>query len=263
MGNKIKNYWEERASLHQNSVTGTTNDVYLRELEIKTFCDTLKNLGINKNSKILDVGCGDGYTTLNIAKSFPESSFEGVDYSENMIGNAKVNLQNYKGALVNVNFKVADATNIQNYFPDETFDFILSDRCLINLESSQAQFEAIRQISKILKPGGYYLAIENFNEGQNNLNQARAKMGLSEIPVRWHNYFFDENEFVNYVTSWFSSIDFVEFSSAYYYATRVIYSAICKFQGVEPDYMNDIHKVSVELPVIGKFSPIRLVILKK
>lgn len=263
MENKIKNYWDERASLNQNAVTGTTNDVYLRELEIKTFCDTLKNLGINKNSKILDVGCGDGYTTLNIAMSFPESKFEGVDYSENMISNAQANIKNSDGAVSNVTFKVADATKIQNSFSDEIFDFILSDRCLINLENSQAQYEAIKQISKILKPGGYYIAIENFNGGQNNLNEARAKMGLSEIPVRWHNLFFSENEFVKNVSGWFTSVDFVEFSSAYYYATRVIYSAICKLQGVEPDYMHDIHKVSVDLPVIGKFSPIRLVILKK
>lgn len=263
MENKIKNYWEERASLNQNAVTGTTNDVYLRELEIKTFCDTLKDLGINKNSKILDVGCGDGYTTLNVAKLFPESTFDGVDYSENMIVNAKANVKNSNGTILNVRFKVADATKIQNSYPDEAFDFVLSDRCLINLETSQAQYEAIRQISKILKPGGYYLAIENFNEGQSNLNEARAKMGLSEIPVRWHNYFFNENEFVKNVGSWFTSIDFVEFSSAYYYATRVIYSSICKLQGVEPDYMHDIHKVSVDLPVIGKFSPIRLVIAKK
>ena len=263
MENKVKSYWEERASLNQNAVTGTTNDVYLRELEIKTFCNTLKNLDVNMNSKILDVGCGDGYTTLNIAKSFPETKFEGVDYSENMIANAKVNVKNSDGAISNVSFKVADATKIQDSFPAETFDFILSDRCLINLENSQAQYEAVKQISQILKPGGYYLAIENFNEGQNNLNEARVKMGLSEIPVRWHNYFFNENEFVKNVSNWFTSTNFVEFSSAYYYATRVIYSSICKLQGVEPDYMHDIHKVSVELPVIGKFSPIRLVILKK
>jgi len=261
MDQSVKNYWEERAGQNQSSVTGTTNDVYLRELEIRTFCDTLKNLGINENGNILDVGCGDGYTTLNIASNFPVNIFTGIDYSENMIANAKKNLQ--KSSCSNVNFKVADATKISEYFEPSSFDFILSDRCLINLETNINQYEAIKQISSLVKPGGYYIAIENFTEGQNNLNEARKKMGLNEIPVRWHNLFFNENEFVKNVRQWFRQVDFVEFSSAYYFATRVIYSALCKHRNVEPDYLDDIHKIAVDLPVIGQYSPIRLVILKK
>ncbi len=263
MDNKIKNYWDERATQNQKVVTGTTNDIYLRELEIRTFTETLRKLGIQKNNRILDVGCGDGYTTLNIANSFPESYFIGIDYSENMIANAQMNLTSDNKTLANVDFKVADATNIQQYFEGESFDFILSDRCLINLEKSEIQYETISKICSLLKPGGYYLAVENFVEGQNNLNEAREKMGLDPISIRWHNRFFNEDEYLKYTTKWFSDVDFVEFSSAYYYATRIIYSAMCKLQGSQPDYNHDIHKVSIDLPIIGKYSPIRLAILKK
>ncbi len=35
MKQEVKSYWEERAGQNQTTVTGTTNDVYLRELEIK------------------------------------------------------------------------------------------------------------------------------------------------------------------------------------------------------------------------------------
>lgn len=261
MEQKVKNYWEERAGQNQTAVTGTTNDVYLRELEINTFCDTLINLGLNKDFNILDVGCGDGYSTLNIARNFPDSTFIGIDYSVNMIENATNNL--LKSSASNVTFKVADATNISKYFQPSSFDFILSDRCLINLETSNNQYKVIKQISSLIKTGGYYIAIENFTEGQNNLNEARQKMGLNEIPVRWHNLFFGQDEFMKNVNPWFSSINFVEFSSAYYYATRVIYSSLCKLRNVEPDYLNDIHKLAVHLPVIGQYSPTRLVILKK
>lgn len=260
---EIKNYWQERALQNQNAVTGTTNDVYLRELEIKTFVECLKRLGVNNNSRILDVGCGDGYTTLNIARFLPEVTFVGVDYSSNMIANAQKNLELLFPNTTNISFKVADAVKLGDFFDLNQFDFILTDRCLINLDDAKSQYKAIEQISKLLKPNGYWLAIENFIEGQNNLNDARKQMGLSDIPIRWHNHFFVENEFVNNVRQWFGSIDFVEFSSSYYFATRVVYSAICKLRNVEPDYSHDIHKVSVDLPSYGKYSPIRLVILKK
>jgi ubiquinone/menaquinone biosynthesis C-methylase UbiE len=213
--------------------------------------------------KILDVGCGDGYTTLNIAKNFTNIEFIGVDYAENMIDNAQTNLQvNFK-QLNNVTFKVADATNISKSFDAKSFDVILSDRCLINLKDTAIQYETIKQISSLLKPSGYYVGIENFVEGNNNLNAARKQMGLTEIPIRWHNLFFTEVEFIDKVKQWFSSIEFVEFSSAYYFATRVIYSAICKLQNVEPDYLNDIHKIAIDLPAYGKFSPIKLIKLRK
>jgi hypothetical protein len=89
-------------------------------------------------------------------------------------------------------------------------------------------------------------------------------MGLPEIPVRWHNLFFNEDEFRSRVAGWFSEILFEDFSSAYYYATRVIYSAMCKARNEEPDYRHDIHKLAVDLPPLGKnFSPIRMFVLKK
>jgi len=36
---KIKEYWDERAVLNQNSPAATTDDVYLRELEISTLVE--------------------------------------------------------------------------------------------------------------------------------------------------------------------------------------------------------------------------------
>jgi ubiquinone/menaquinone biosynthesis C-methylase UbiE len=260
---EIKKYWETRASENKNNVAATTNDVYLRELEIRTFCNQLEKTGLIKGQNVLDIGCGDGYTTLNVARNFPDVEFIGVDYAENMIANAQRSLQTDFQQLKNVKFKVADATNISESFDASSFDVILTDRCLINLKDAAIQYQTIKQICSLLKSTGLYLAIENFVEGNNNLNEARKQMGLNEIPIRWHNLFFKEDEFIDTVKPWFSSVKFIEFSSAYYFATRVIYSAICKLQNAEPDYLNDIHKISIDLPVYGKFSPIRLIKLKK
>lgn len=263
MSEKIKQYWDDRAKENVASVTGTTNDVYLRELEISTFIKTIESFSIgNDGALALDIGCGDGYTTLHIAKQFPEMEFMGVDYSGSMIRNANSNLQ--EEPISNLNFGVADATKIGEKFAEQSFDLVLTDRCLINLDSSDDQYDAIRQIGTLLKPEGHYIGIENFTDGQENLTSARAAMGLSEIPVRWHNLFFDVEEFRRRTAEWFSSVRFNDFSSAYYYATRVLYSAMCKANGEEPDYEHEIHRLAVGLPPIGKnFSPIRMFVLKK
>jgi hypothetical protein len=38
------------------------------------------------------------------------------------------------------------------------------------------------------------MAIENFVEGQKNMNALR-RLSLPDIPVRWHNLFFRESDF--------------------------------------------------------------------
>ena len=135
----------------------------------------------------------------------------------------------------------------------------LTVRSLINLMSSEEQYHAITQIAKHLVPGGYYFGIENFMQGQKNFNYMRAAVGLPEIPVRWHNHFFDEEVFRTETGKLFDSVAIESFSSSYYLATRVIYSAGCHLMGVEPDYFHPIHQTAGRLPAFGDFSPIKLI----
>ena len=145
----------------------------------------------------------------------------------------------------------------------EKFEVFLTSRSLINLMLPEEQYGTIAQIAEHLKPGGYYFAIENFQGGQKNFNQARMAMGLPEIPVRWHNYFFDEQEYVEKTAKHFDSLTFESFLSSYYLATRVIYSAACHLEGKEPDYFHPIHQVAGKLPPIGDFCPIKLVSMRR
>jgi ubiquinone/menaquinone biosynthesis C-methylase UbiE len=263
MAGDIKQYWEQRAQENAGSVTATTNDVYLRDLEIKTFIDTVADLKLADAARVLDLGCGDGYTTIEVARAFPRLLFTGMDYSENMIASARERLKVESELQNTLQFVVGDATKLEQFDPLGQFDLILSDRCLINLESSQAQYDIMRQIASVLRSGGHYVAIENFVEGHDNMNQARRAVGLPEISIRWHNLFFREAEFIERAGQWFGRVEFKDFSSAYYYATRVIYSAMCKMRGEEPDYHHEIHQLAPSLPWFGQYSPIRMVILSK
>jgi ubiquinone/menaquinone biosynthesis C-methylase UbiE len=262
MPDEIKSMWEDRARQSAGATTATTNDMYLRELEIKTLVQTLRELGYDRPSVVLDLGCGDGYSTVSVAKAFPPIRMLGIDYSENMVTIARKRLAEEPGLGDRVRFEVGDATDLRASLGNTSFDLILTDRCLINLPSAQLQADAIRQIARHIRPGGHYVAIENFVEGQDRMNQARAAVGLPEIPVRWHNLFFEEERFTRSALCDFDLVAFKDFSSSYYFATRVIYSAMCKMRGEEPDYEHEIHRLSINLPWTGQFSPIRMAILK-
>ena len=72
-------------------------------------------------------------------------------------------------------------------------------------------------------------------------------------------HFFDEEVFQAETGKLFDSVAIESFSSSYYLATRVIYSAGCHLIGVEPDYFHPIHQTAGKLPAFGDFSPIKLI----
>lgn len=261
MNEKIKHYWEERASVSQDQ-SATTNDIWLRELEIKTIIETLEELKILDKSNILDVGCGDGYSTLKIAKRFPRLSFQGIDFSENMIKMANSNFEKYDNRNLKVKFSVGNVLDLDKLVSSKV-DVVISDRCLINLESLNHQRKAVEKIANVINNHGYFVAIENFVEGHESMNQARKKLNLAEIPIRWHNLFFNESDFMSVVKKNFKLISLKNFSSSYYFATRIIYSKICDNNKTEPDYNHEIHKLAIDLPSVGNFSPIRMAVLQK
>ncbi len=257
---KIKEYWENRPLLNPN--TATTNDIYFRELEICTIIDTIKELNITKG-KILDIGCGDGYSIIKMAKNFLDMDFTGIDYSNSMINNANKLLESNPELKMRVKFINGDIMNIDEILNDHIYNIIISDRCLINLDSSEKQYYVLSKIPKCLTPNGCYIAIENFIDGHNNMNKARNSVNLPDIPIRWHNLYFKDDEFLNATKSFFKHIKFKNFASSYYFATRVIYSAMCKISGQEPDYYHDINKLAISLPYCGQFSPVRMIIMIK
>lgn len=81
--------------------------------------DLMKYVPIRGNEDILDVGCGDGKITAEIAKCLPNGTILGIDISPSMINFAKNSFQ-----LSNVHFELKDAEKLdyQNLF-DIVFSF--------------------------------------------------------------------------------------------------------------------------------------------
>lgn len=250
---EIKSYWENRAQ-GDDSVQSTTMDIWLREIESKVVQEAIYTY---KPSSVCDVGCGDGRTTIKCAKKISSAKFFGFDYAESMVENARKNSRD--SGVTNIEFNEGDVTNKFS----QKFDFAYSTRCLINLVDWDAQQLAIKNIQDSLNPGGIYLMIENFVEGQDNFNSLRKEFELPEIPVREHNTFFNRKELLDFLATDFDVLEEVNISSSYYLVSRIIYSAICDRDGVKPDY-NDIHHVlGSQLPFLGEYGPVRALTLKK
>jgi ubiquinone/menaquinone biosynthesis C-methylase UbiE len=254
----IKDYWNCRAGTDR--ANPTTNDVFMRELERQTLIAHLRRLGCHSGSHVLDAGCGDGLTVFALAAAFG-CALTGCDYSTSMIDLARRKLA--ESPNPRIDFIIADVCKIGVVFDSESFDFVSTDRCLINLQSTKDQFAAIGALAGLLRPGGVYLAIENFVEGNDRLNELRHIYGLPPIEIRWHNKFFRESEFIACAESHFRMIEKIDFSSSYYFATRVIYAAVCAVNGTPLDYYHLIHERSPRLPAVGDFSPIKMFILSK
>ncbi|MCD6393303.1 MAG: methyltransferase domain-containing protein [Planctomycetes bacterium] len=259
----IRKYWDSRSLEAGASPSATTQDVFLRELEILTLRKTLADLDLPPQSNVVDIGCGDGYSTLCIAESLETLSFKALDFSSNMIDVARGRLKNKSELKERLSFEVGDVCNLRASLEQESVDIAMTDRCLINLTSSEQQYSAFSEIHRALKPDGHYIGIENFKEGNDELNLIRKSMGLQEIPVRWHNLFLKQEEFVLKIKSLFRNVEIIDFSSSYYFATRVVYSKYCQMQGAEPDYHHEIHQLAVDLPPFGSVSPVKLIIMKK
>ena len=264
LSRKIKQYWDERAKeTEPASAQATTYDVFLRDLEIAKFKQKISDASLPQGSTIVDLGCGDGYATVNIAVAFPSLRFIGVDWSGDMLALAQNRCSDHSGLSERISFRQGDMRRLSAALQADKFEVFLTSRSLINLMYSEEQYDVIAQIAKHLKSGGYYFGIENFMQGQRNFNQLRTAMGLPEIPVRWHNHFFDEDEYIARTAEHFDSLMFDSFLSSYYLATRVIYSAACHLVGEEPDYFHPIHRTAGKLPPIGDFCPIRLVSMRR
>ena len=261
---KIKQYWAERANATSaESVQATTYDVFLREHEIATLQEKIAELSLPAGSTVVDLGCGDGHSTISLAAAFPALRFIGVDWSEEMLDLAAKKAAARPEPSGTVSFRVGDMRRLSAALGTDKFEVFMTMRSLINLTSPEEQYDTIAQIAEHLVPGGYYFCVENFLQGQESFNHLRVAMGLPEIPVRWHNLFFDEERYVEELRPYYDSLTFDNFLSSYYLATRVIYSAGCQLVGEEPDYFHPIHRVAARLPSIGDFCPIKLVTMRR
>lgn len=255
MDDKVKEFWNAQAKQHGESDLATAPDHYYRRLEIARIIPHLTD-----RANILDVGCGNGYSTFEFAGAYPNSKFIGVDYSEPMIELAKDGVK--QRSLRNLTFQTADVLNLPEF--GTKFDIIVSERCIINLKNFDEQKKAILQMKRKLRPGGKLILVENTQEGLANLNKMRQAFGLQPISVRWHNYYLPQQEFLDFAKQHFKVLNVENIGNLYYLMSRVMYAKLCDMRGEPPDYNHPINAIASRMPSLPGYgySPNYLFVLR-
>ena len=156
----------------------TFRDHNLRELEIAALKKHLTSKG-----SILDLGSGNGYTLLSMAEDL-DWPMTGVDFSPNMVAGSKTLRSGWPNPLKSQpEFLCADCIQYIAEAAENSQDYVLSARVLLNMPNRDTQHQIIRDVSRALKPGGRYLMCEGSATGFEALNDLRESVGLSRIPA--------------------------------------------------------------------------------
>ena len=88
---------------------------------------------------------------------------------------------------------------LSEFVLESDFDVIISQRFLITLLDWDFQKKVISDLMKLLKPSGKLLMLEGSKDGAEELNDFRKLIKLPEIPVKWHNLFFEDKRFNDFL----------------------------------------------------------------
>lgn len=155
----------------------TSRDHNLRELEILAIAQHVPA------GRILDLGCGNGYTVLSLARARSDCAWVGVDFSERMIAGAR-ELSARETPPPPVEFVCADAVTYVQRAAGGSVNGVITERFLLNLPTPEAQRLVIREIHRVLADEGRFIMCEGSLDGFKGLNDLRTAAGLSAIPER-------------------------------------------------------------------------------
>ena len=97
--------------------------------------------------QILDIGCGPGSITCDLAVKVHQGHVVGIDNGPEAIEKARASANERN--LENINFQVGDAHALD--FPDQTFDVVHAHQVLQHIGEPS---HALREWRRVVKPGG-------------------------------------------------------------------------------------------------------------
>ncbi|KAG2198006.1 hypothetical protein INT47_004973 [Mucor saturninus] len=105
-------------------------------------------------SEVLDIGCGAGFWTSDMASRFPISYFTGVDIDKNVLPNSP--------SSRNIFYQRIDLIELPLPFEDDTFDYIFI-RSMIDTLPDKMWDDVLKELVRIMKKGAYIECVEAYD----------------------------------------------------------------------------------------------------
>jgi ubiquinone/menaquinone biosynthesis C-methylase UbiE len=107
---------------------------------------------LRRGSRVADIGCGTGHSTVVLARAFPNSTFVGYDLSEDALEAGRAEAA--EAGLTNVRFEALDVLELPD---DPGFDAIVG----FDVIHDQADPAGVlRRVHRALVPGGVFLMMD-------------------------------------------------------------------------------------------------------
>lgn len=108
-----------------------------------------QNAFINENSKVLEIGCTNGFSSIEINK-LTNCNVIGIDINKNSIDNANSRILPNNLNPKKISFEYGNAEKLR--FKDNTFDLIICGNALSFVSDKS---KAIEELKRVLKPNGF------------------------------------------------------------------------------------------------------------
>lgn len=146
----------------------------------------LKRLNLRGAETVLDVGCGHGLLLIGAAKRLPTGRAVGIDLwsqVDQANNSSAATMRNAEIEGVADRVEVHDGDMRKLPFADATFDAVAAHFAIHNISQPAGRREAIREIARVLKPGGQ-AALSDMKSVGLYADELR-KSGMSEVEVSW------------------------------------------------------------------------------
>ena len=141
----------------------------------------IANRLIDHRKRILDIGCANGHLLFILEDRFEE--LYGIDVSPSKIQEAKVKAkQLFSSKYAKFKFTEKNADEMFEY-PDNFFDVVT---CIASIEHIYDIFGLVREINRVLKPGGYVVAeVPNIAYLKFRFHLLLGKLPVTSSPYNW------------------------------------------------------------------------------